>query len=91
MLGNKMQQSKYLMFLHFHKDWKVKNLKQLKILFWMSSNICVKISLLQDIIEILIYNKFIEETCIKWACIRKRDPATIDVVGHLTDIMLGKS
>ena len=39
----------------------------------------------------LIYNKFIKETYIKGHGKKnKKDPIIINVVGHLSDIMLGK-
>ena len=54
-------------------------------------NLYVKIPLLHAIREISIYTKFIKETCMKEPRMKKKkDPATINVVGHLVDIMLGK-
>ena len=54
-------------------------------------NLCVKIPLLNSITEISIYNKFIKETFMKGPSRKKKkDPTTINVVGHLSNIMLGK-
>jgi hypothetical protein len=53
-------------------------------------NICVKITLLQAIKEIPIYNKFIKDSCMKKPIRKKKYPPTINVVGNLVDLMLGK-
>ena len=54
-------------------------------------NICVRIPLLQEIGEIPIYNKFIKETSMKGPGRKKnKDHVTVNIVGHLSNIMFGK-
>ena len=53
-------------------------------------NLCVKIPLLQAIKDALIYNKLIKEKCFKHPGRRKRDTPTINVIGQLSELMLGK-
>jgi len=52
--------------------------------------LCVKIPLLQDIKYVPIYNKIFKEKCFKKPRKRKRDTPTINVVGQLSDLMLGR-
>ena len=44
-------------------------------------NICIKIPLLQDIKDIPIYSKVINELCIKRPGKKQKDPLTIHVIG----------
>jgi hypothetical protein len=53
-------------------------------------NLCVKIPLLQAIKYVPIYNKFIKEECIKRLGRKKKDTPTINVIGKLVDLMLGR-
>ena len=53
-------------------------------------NLCVKIPLLQAIKDVPIYNRLIKEKCFKKPGRRKRDTPTINVVGQLSDLILGK-
>ena len=53
-------------------------------------NLCVKIPLLKAIKDVLIYNKLIKEKCFKHPGRRKRDTPTINIVGKLSDLMLGR-
>lgn len=54
-------------------------------------NVCVRIALLHAIREIPIYDKFIKDTCMKGpGRKKKKDLVTINIVGQLSDIMLGK-
>ena len=52
-------------------------------------NLCVRITLLQVIKDVPIYNKLIKEKCFKHPRRRKRDTPTISVIGQLSDLMLG--
>ena len=51
---------------------------------------CVKIPLLQAIRDVPIYNKLIKEKCFRHLGRRKRDAPTINVIGQLSDLMLGQ-
>ena len=51
---------------------------------------CVKIPLLKAIKDVPIYNRIIKEKFFKKPGRRKRDTPTINVVGQLFDLMLGK-
>ena len=53
-------------------------------------NRCVKIPLLHAIKYVPIYNNFIKDKCFKNSGGNKRDTPTINVVGQLSDLMLGK-
>lgn len=53
-------------------------------------NQCVKIPLLQAIKYVPIYNKLIKNTCFKHRGRRKRDTPTINVIGQLSDLILGQ-
>jgi len=50
----------------------------------------VKIPLLQAIKDVLIYNKLIKEKCFRHPSRRKRDASTINVIGQLSDLLLGQ-
>eukprot|EP00253_Pinus_taeda_P023617 PITA_23617 len=52
--------------------------------------LCVKIPLLQAIKDVPIYNKLIKEKCFRHPGRRKRDAPTINVIGQLSDLMLGQ-
>jgi len=52
--------------------------------------LCVKIPLLQAIKDVLIYNKLIKEKCFRHPGRRKKDASTINVIGQLSDLMLGQ-
>jgi len=52
-------------------------------------NLCVKIPLLQAIKVVLIYNKLIKEKCLKHHGRQKKDTPTINVIGQLSNLMLG--
>lgn len=52
--------------------------------------LCVKIPLLQAIKDVLIYNKLIKEKCFRHLGRRKKDASTINVIGQLSDLMLGQ-
>jgi hypothetical protein len=54
------------------------------------NNVYIKISLLQAIKKIPIYAKTIKESCLKKSRRKKKDPQTIQVIGKLVDLMLGK-
>ena len=56
----------------------------------VNSKTCVEIPLLQDIKDVLIYNKFIKEECIKKLGRKRKDSPTINVIGQLANLMLGK-
>jgi len=53
-------------------------------------NLCVNIPLLQVIKDVPIYNNLIKEKCFKHLGIRKRDAPTINVIGQLSDLILGQ-
>jgi hypothetical protein len=53
-------------------------------------NLCVKIPLLQAIKDVPIYNRFIKEECIKRPGRKRKDTPTINVIGQLVDLMLGR-
>jgi len=53
-------------------------------------NLCVKIPLLQDIMDVPIYNKIIKEKCFKHPRRRNRDTLIINVIGQLSDLMSGR-
>jgi hypothetical protein len=53
-------------------------------------SLCVKIPLLQAIKDVPIYNKFIKEECLKKPGRKKKDTPTINVIGQLADLMLGR-
>jgi hypothetical protein len=48
-------------------------------------NICVKISLLQSLKDIPIYNKVVKELCIKNPGRKQKDPTTVHLVGGLSE------
>ena len=50
----------------------------------------MKIPLLQAIKDVPIYNKLIKDKCFRHPGRRKRDAPTINVIGQLSDLMLGK-
>jgi len=53
-------------------------------------HLCVKIPLLQAIKDVPIYNRLIKEKCFRHPGRHKRDAPTINVIGQLCDLMLGK-
>ena len=53
-------------------------------------NLCVKIPLLDAIKDVPIYNKLINEKFFKNVWRRKSDAPTINVIGQLSDLMLGR-
>lgn len=53
-------------------------------------NLCVKIPLLQAIKDVPIYNNIIKEECFKGPERRIRDTPTINVVGLLSNLMIGR-
>jgi len=53
-------------------------------------NLCIKIPLLQAILDILIYAKTIKELCGKKPRRKLKNPPTVHVVGTLFDLLLGK-
>jgi len=50
----------------------------------------VKIPLLQAIKDVSIYKKLIKEKCFRHPGRKKRDASTINVIGQLSDLMLGQ-
>eukprot|EP00253_Pinus_taeda_P015329 PITA_15329 len=52
--------------------------------------LCVKTPLLQAIKYVPVYNKLIKEKCFRLPGRRKRDASTINVIGQLSDLMLGQ-
>eukprot|EP00253_Pinus_taeda_P032995 PITA_32995 len=52
--------------------------------------LCVKIPLLQAIKDVPIYKKLIKEKCFRHPGKCKRDAPTINVIGQLSDLMLGQ-
>ena len=50
----------------------------------------MKIPLLQAIKDVPIYNKLIKEKCFRHPGRHKRDAPTINVIGQLSDLMLGQ-
>eukprot|EP00253_Pinus_taeda_P005767 PITA_05767 len=52
--------------------------------------LCVKIPLLQAIKDVPIYNKMIKEKRFRHLGRRKRDSLTINVIGQLSELMLGQ-
>eukprot|EP00253_Pinus_taeda_P014105 PITA_14105 len=52
--------------------------------------LCVKIPLLQAIKDVPIYNKLVKERCFKHPGRWKKDASTINVIGQLSDLMLGQ-
>ena len=50
----------------------------------------MKIPLLQAIKDVPIYNKLIKEKCFRHPGKQKRDASTINVIGQLSDLMLGQ-
>eukprot|EP00253_Pinus_taeda_P009619 PITA_09619 len=53
-------------------------------------HLCVKTPLLQAIKDVHIYNSLIKEKCFKHPGRHKRDAPTINVIGQLSDLMLGQ-
>ena len=53
-------------------------------------NLCVKIPLLQAIKDVPIYNKLIKEKFFKHPRRRNNDTLTINDIGQLSDLMLGR-
>ena len=53
-------------------------------------NLCINILVLQSIKEVPTCHKFIKDMCIKNIGRNKRDPSTINVIGQLANLMLGK-
>jgi len=51
--------------------------------------LCVKIPLLQAMKDAPIYNKLIREKCFRHPDRHKRNAPTINVIGQLSDLMLG--
>jgi hypothetical protein len=54
-------------------------------------NLCVKIPLIQAIKDIPIYSKVIRDLCVRKPGRKKQDPPTIQVVGQLSELMLGQT
>jgi hypothetical protein len=54
-------------------------------------NDCVKITLLKEIKDVPIYEKTIRDLCIKKLGRKQKDPLTIQVVGRLAEMMIGKA
>jgi len=52
--------------------------------------LCVKIPLLQAIKDVSIYNKLVKEKCFRNPGRKKRDASTINVIGQLSNLMLGQ-
>jgi len=52
--------------------------------------LCVKIPLLQAIKDVPIYNKLVKEKCFRHPGRRKRDASTVNVIGQLSNLMLGQ-
>ena len=52
--------------------------------------LCVKMPFLQAIKDVPIYKKLIKEKCFRNPGRRKRDASTINVIGQLSDLMLGQ-
>ena len=52
--------------------------------------LCVRIPLLQAIKDVPIYNKLVKGKCFRHPGRRKRDASTINVIGQLSDLMLGQ-
>ncbi|MDW3502964.1 hypothetical protein NQ272_27810, partial [Escherichia coli] len=50
----------------------------------------MKIPLLQAKKDVPIYNKLMKEKCFRHPDRRKRDSPTINVIGQLSDLMLGQ-
>lgn len=65
------------------------NLEETKLLGEFKQ-LCVKIPLLQAIKDVQIYNKLIKEKCFRHPGRRKRDASTINVIGQLSNLMLGQ-
>ena len=59
-------------------------------IFYQLKNMHVQITLFQAIKDVPIYVKAIREVFLKKPRRKKKDPATVHVVGQLDDIMLGK-
>eukprot|EP00253_Pinus_taeda_P010094 PITA_10094 len=53
-------------------------------------HLCVKIPLLQSIKYVPIYNRLIKEKCFRNLGRHKRDAPTINVIGQLSNLMLGQ-
>jgi hypothetical protein len=54
-------------------------------------NVCIKIPLLQAIKDIPIYAKIVRELCINKLGKKKKDPKTMQVIGKLAYLILGKT
>jgi hypothetical protein len=52
-------------------------------------NVCVKIPLFQAIKYVPIYARVVRELCLKKPGRKQKDPPTVQVLGHLADLMLG--
>ena len=52
-------------------------------------NVCVKILLFQDIKDVSIYLKAVQELYLRKPGIKRKDPQTIHVMGKLTDLIMG--
>jgi hypothetical protein len=53
-------------------------------------SLCVKISILQAIKNVHVHNKFIKEECLKKPGRKEKDSPTFNVIGQLTNLMLGR-
>jgi hypothetical protein len=52
--------------------------------------VCVKIPLFRAIKDVLIYTKVVRELCLRKPGRKKKDPETINAIGKLLDLILGK-
>jgi hypothetical protein len=52
--------------------------------------LCIKIPLLQALKDVPIFNKYVKEECIRRLGRRRKYAPTINVIGQLVDLMLGK-
>jgi hypothetical protein len=52
--------------------------------------LCIKIPLLQALKDVPIFNKYIKEECIRRPGRKRKYAPTINVIGQLVDLMLGK-
>ena len=52
-------------------------------------NLCVNIPLLQTIKGVHIYNNLIKKRCYRHPRTRRRDASTINIIGKMSDLMLG--
>jgi hypothetical protein len=89
------QQPKLIKYVEYEKEeitspQKKTYTSEEKELLGEIKSLCIKIPLLQAIKDVPIFNRFIKEKCIRRPWRKRKDAPTINVIGQLVDLMLGK-